>query len=579
MKLGLANLNPTVGAIRSNTEKLLSAAREFESSGCDIAVFSEMVLGGYPAEDLVLWPSFVEQQWDALHEIAEAFEDSKMYLAVGLAVRRGERVYNCAALLHSGKLLGIVPKQELPTYSVFYEARTLSPGVRGEVTEYRGVPFGDLLFETPFGNLALEVCEDLWVDDGPLLSRVQRGATLSINLSASPWRLGVVDSRRELLISRSRAAGIPLIYVNQVGGNDGLVFDGSSLIARAGELLLETPRWQEQRTVVELKTLAPVRSAPLAVYDDMVAALTLGIEDYYRKTRAFKCIGVALSGGKDSALTLLLACEVAKRLGKSPVEFVFAFSMPTRFNSDSTRNVARTLAQELGVSFSELSIEDSVELERNAARRLSGSDKLTPLTEQNIQARIRAMRMWNWSNQTQGLWLQTGNMSEKSVGYTTIGGDLSGAYAPISNVPKTVVTALVAHYQRKLSSRALAKLLALKPSAELAANQEDERDLMPYPILDACFDLFAGEKLSVAETYEKLCARFDDDALKKLDPAYQPGQLREWVRKFARLFVVSIYKWVQAPQGIHVSDLDLDRERAFQLPVVQSLEWLKLDEF
>ncbi len=210
---------------------------------------------------------------------------------------------------------------------------------------------------------------------------------------------------------------------------------------------------------------------------------------------------------------------------------------------------------------------------------MSQSETLTPLTEQNIQARIRALRMWNWSNQSRGLWLQTGNMSEKSVGYTTIGGDLSGGYAPISNIPKTVVTALIAHYQSKLQLASLDALLKLRPSAELMEDQEDERDLMPYPVLDACFELFAGQKLSLPEVLAELTRKFSEEELKRLDPAFRPGQLKEWVKKFARLFVTSIYKWVQSPQGVHVSDLDLDRERALQLPVVQSMEWLRLNDF
>lgn len=579
MRLGLANLNPTVGAIRSNADSVIAAAREFEAQNCDIAVFSEMVLGGYPAEDLVLWPTFVEQQWEELLRIAGEFRGTRMYLAVGVAVAREGHVYNCAALLRYGKILGIVPKQELPTYNIFYEARTLTAGKRGERGEHRGYPFGDLLFDTPFGRIALEICEDLWVRGGPLLSHVKRGSQLSINLSASPWRNGVVEARRELLKNRSLAAGIPLVYVNQVGGNDGLVFDGSSLIARNGELLFESPRWVEQRAVVELTPDTPaVIPNATDFFGDIISALTLGVSDYYRKTGAFEKLGIALSGGKDSALVLLLACDVAKQLGKTPRDFIHAFSLPTHFNSAATRNVARELAAELGVSFREDSIEEACVREREAVQRMCGVASLSPLTEQNIQARVRAQRMWNWSNQAHGLWLQTGNMSEKSVGYTTIGGDLSGGYAPIANVPKTIVTALIAHYQQQLQSRALAELLKLKPSAELADNQEDERDLMPYPVLDACFELFAGHKLRLPEVLARLQEQFSDEELRRLDPAYQPGQLREWVKKFARLFILSIYKWVQAPQSVHVSDLDLDRERAFQLPVVQSLEWLKLDE-
>ncbi len=580
MLLGLSNLNPTVGAITSNTDKVIAAAADFARQGCDLAVFSEMVIAGYPTEDLVFWPDFVEQQWNALLRIADATRDSEMYIAVGLAIAHDEKIFNCAALLRAGKILGIVPKQELPTYVIFYEARTFTPGVRGEISEYRGIPFGDLLFDTPFGRLALEVCEDLWIDCGPLMSRVERGATLSINLSASPWRLGIVQSRRELLCQRSKAAGIPLVYVNQVGGNDSLVFDGSSLIASGGTIILESERWTENNLVFDFSPESQCSGLhPAEFFADLQEALTIGISDYFTKTGAFGKIGVALSGGKDSALVLLLACEAARRLRRDPREFVCAFSMPTHFNSSATRDVAREIASDLGVTFVEDSIEDAVSIERAATMRLAQTASLSPVTEQNIQARIRAQRMWNWSNQSRGLWLQTGNMSEKSVGYTTIGGDLSGGYAPIANIPKTVVTAMLSHFNARLKLESLNALLILRPSAELAADQEDERDLMPYPVLDVCFELFAGQKLSLPEVLAELGRRFSDEDLKKLDPAYRPGQLREWLKKFARLFVTSIYKWVQSPQGVHVSDLDLDRERALQLPVVQSMEWLGLDKF
>ncbi|MBK6911066.1 MAG: NAD(+) synthase [bacterium] len=579
LRLALCNLNPTVGALRSNADRVIAAARAAVARDCELAVASELVLAGYPSEDLVLWPDYVEQQWQELQRIARDTAELNLYLAVGLAVTHAEKIYNCAALVHHGHILGVVPKQHLASYNVFYEGRTFSAGTPGDLTDHRGVPFGDLVFDTPFGKLALEICEDLWVECGPLLSRVERGAQLSVNLSASPWRIGVAEARRDLLRARSRAAGIPLIYVNQVGANDSLIFDGTSLAARNGELIFESPRWVEQISVLDLHAPVPVAIHPdthSAFFDDLSAALALGIADYFAKTRAFDRLGVSLSGGKDSALVLLLACDAARRLNRDPRDFVHAFSLPTHFNSDATRNVARDLARDLGVTFMEDSIEDAVAVERAAALRLSGVARLAPLTEQNIQARIRALRMWNWSNQSRGLWLQTGNMSEKAVGYTTIGGDLSGGYAPIANVPKTLVTALLTHYQSRLNFASLATLLTLRPSAELAENQEDERDLMPYPVLDACFELFAGRKLPLPEVLRELELRFSDEALKQLDPAYGPGQLKEWLRKFARLFIYSIYKWVQSPQGIHVSDLDLDRERALQLPVVQSTEWLNL---
>ena len=208
-----------------------------------------------------------------------------------------------------------------------------------------------------------------------------------------------------------------------------------------------------------------------------------------------------------------------------------------------------------------------------------GPDRdVTELTKQNIQARLRAIRMWNWANSARAMWLQTGNMSEKAVGYTTVGGDLMGAYSLIGNLPKTTIIALLHDLQSKLKFNSLQTLLATKASAELAFDQEDERDLMPFPVLDACFALFAGEKLLPVDVYRKIRARFTDEELKAMAPDYKPEMLKAWVKRFVVMFIKSIFKWVQAPQAVHLLPLDLDRERAMQLPVVQSLEWLKLEE-
>jgi NAD+ synthase (glutamine-hydrolysing) len=251
--------------------------------------------------------------------------------------------------------------------------------------------------------------------------------------------------------------------------------------------------------------------------------------------------------------------------------------MPTQYNSNATKDIARLVCEELGVGFKELPIEDAFTREVEAAQAMLPTGKtLDRLTIQNIQARIRGMRMWNWSNSARGLWLQTGNMSEKAVGYTTIGGDLMGGYALLGNMPKTVVNGLLAYLQTRYGWQSLKLLLQTAASAELAEDQEDERDLMPFAVLDACFELFAGEKLLPDEMYARLRARFTDDDLRALHPAYTDGMLRQWMERFLNLFMHSIYKWVQAPQAVHLYPLDLDRERALQLPVIQSQEWLKI---
>jgi NAD+ synthase (glutamine-hydrolysing) len=533
----------------------------------------------------------------------------------------------------------------LPTYDVFYERRVFSRGVPGDVRTVRGVAFGDLVFRAPFGIMAVEVCEDMWVANGPIVRRSIAGAELVVNVSASPWRTGVVDTRKEIIATRAAENQVTFVYVNQFGGQDSLVFDGGAYVNQNGRMLHETERWRSAASsyVVDLDrtrrlraqgtswretaevyassaslprpslvevnlgegervalTLpqpsgerffgpapAPALSPEKLWYEDLLAAMQTGLAGYFEKTGVFTGLGIALSGGKDSALTLLVAWSYAchrfaslgaKKRAARVREFVQCFSMPTRFSSETTRGIARRLAEELGVGFREVAIEEAFEVETRAAEAMLGQGrKLPPVTLQNIQARIRAERMWNWANATGGMWIQSGNMSEKAVGYTTVGGDLMGAYSLLGNLPKTVVIRLVDYLHSKHGFDSLKELLQTKASAELAEDQEDERDLMPFPVLDACFALFAEEKLMPAELYVVIRSMWSDEELTAMRADYQPGMLKEWVKRFCRLFVASIFKWVQAPQAVHLGTLDLDRERALQLPAVQSREWLDLD--
>jgi len=647
INIGLANINTTVGAFDSNTTKITAAAREMAKAKCTIGCFSEQVFGGYPAEDLVQWRHFVEGQWEKLKLFAATTRTFTFptVFTVGMVVGNNGHIYNCTVIVCNGEIVGIVPKEKLPMYNVFYEERTFSPGTPGEVACVRGVPFGDLIFKFPFGTLAVETCEDLWSPDGPMRRRAYSGAEIDAIANGSPYRIGVPSTRREMITTRAADSQMTVVYVNQVGGNDSLVFDGGGFVNQNGVMLLEAERWKEGVTtqVVDLdrtvrmrsenstwrrdcleycanhklvKTIScsdgpqpnlplyqyPVppsksfflppdtepRSPKIELFDDLVEAMIMGL-DYFEKTKAFGKIGIANSGGRDSALTLILAWLYAKRkfdpvscthgqraYKRTMRDFICCFSMPTRFNSEETRSIARDMCKELGVSLKEISIEDAFEKECAAVKSmLAQGEKVTLVTVQNIQARIRGERMWNWANSTGGLWLQTGNMSERAVGYTTVGGDLMGAYSLIGNLPKTVVTELLEYLGRKWSIQSVQRLLKTEASAELGENQRDEDDLGPFPVLDACFALFAGEKLSPAELYRVVRTMWTDEELKELYPGYKPGMLKDWVKQFVRLFVSSIFKWVQAPQSVHLGSLDLDRERALQLPVVESREWLE----
>jgi NAD+ synthase (glutamine-hydrolysing) len=265
---------------------------------------------------------------------------------------------------------------------------------------------------------------------------------------------------------------------------------------------------------------------------------------------------------------LLIAHRYASRKHPgNPGAILRAFFQPSRYSSDETRRAAEMICRDLGVPLEIVAIEEAFDRELEAVQRFLADDQpVTEITKQNIQARLRAQRMWNWSNSSGGLFLQTGNMTEKAVGYTTVGGDLMGALAVLANVPKTVVMALLDYLYEKHGYPGIAAVLAKPAGPELAPNQSGEAELMPFPILDACFYLFAGEKLLPDEVHAALAVMF---------PEVAAEQLQGYVEKFVRLFLQSIYKWVQSPLSLHIGNLDLERERALQLPVVTKAEWTR----
>ncbi len=630
IKIALGSVNPTVGSVRSNIERCIAMATEMSAAQATVGIFPEQVIGGYPSEDLVQWRGFIDAQRAALERFARETSESPTVWVLGLVVSLRGHLYNAAAVVHRGAIVGVVPKEKLPTYNVFYEARTFSRGGPGLRDEVFGAPFGDMVFEFDFGTLGVEVCEDVWSPDGPMRRRCYAGAELIVNISASPYRMGVMGTRREMLATRSGDNQCTLAYVNAVGANDGLIFDGGGFVLQNGRPMHEAPRWRQQwsSTVVDLdrtqrlrtenttwrndcidaratSTLprierwtkpttdraglaypapahgsfflpspAKARGAREEFCEDLLDALALGITDYFEKTKAFKGIGIALSGGRDSLLTLLIAWRSVQtrfahlddeaRRAKT-AELMRAFYMPSRYSSDHTSTCARTICAELNVPFQVVPIEEAFNREADVARTMVGGE-LTGITQQNVQARLRSLRMWNWANTTGMLFLQTGNMSEKAMGYTTIGGDLEGALAILANVPKTVVIYLLEYLLDVHGFEGIRLTLSAPAGPELAPNQKGEDELMPFRVLDACFHLYAAEKLAPTEIVEALTSMF---------PAEQPENLRAWVEKFIRLFVQSIYKWVQAPLSLHVGNLDLERERALQLPVVETTEWTR----
>ncbi len=468
VKVGLASVNTTVGAFGANVDRAISLARELSSQQTSIAVFPEQCVAGYPAEDLVQWQAFVDRQWAELSRFTKETASLPMVSVLGVAIAHRGLRYNCAAVVGGGLVWGLVPKEKLPTYNIFYEGRTFARGAPGMREEHQGVPFGDFLFQCDFGCVGVEVCEDLWSADGPMKRRAYSGAELICNVSASPFRIGVEGTRRELVSTRAGDHQCTIAYANQVGAQDGLIFDGGGFINQNGRMAMELPRfrqtcgsavvdlerttrlrtenttwrddrksWAMEKPAVPMITVAvstrreglsypfPAHrsfflpapetrlSAKEQYCEDLLDALALGIGDYFEKTKGFSRIGISLSGGRDSLLTLLIAHRYASR-ANVPIE---AFSMPTRYSSEATRGAAALIAKELGVRFTEVSIDEAFEREMAAAKEMLGPGKeLTPITMQNVQARLRAQRMWNWANTSGGLFLQTGNMSEKAVG-------------------------------------------------------------------------------------------------------------------------------------------------------------------
>jgi NAD+ synthase (glutamine-hydrolysing) len=626
IKIGLGPVNSTVGAVESNTARLVEVAGEMAAADVTIACFPEQVIGGYPPEDLVQWPAFVSAQHAALQAFAAETAHLHTVFVVGLTVGLAGQLFNAAAVVHGGRVLGYVPKEKLPTYSVFYEARTLSRGAPGLLLEHAGVPLGDVVFRLPFGVLAVEVCEDTWSPDGPLRRRCFSGAEVVVSISASPYRVGFAQGRREMLATRSADNQATLAYVNRVGAQDGLIFDGGGWVFQNGRTVHEAERFRDawSSCVVDLERTTRMRventtwrtdleefqrterRVPLLAFDDarcvpgerhdypappgdsfflppagaerrdareealdeLFTALALGVGDYVVKTGAFRHVGVALSGGRDSLLTLLIAWRAVTQIragrGEDAAPQLAAFYLPSRHSGRETRAAAETICRELDVPLTVVDIDEAYDRELAATRAMLGGAEPDDLTRQNVQARIRAARMWNWSNTAGGLFLQAGDMSEKAVGYTTIGGDLEGALSVIANVPKTVVIALLRRLRDRFGFKGIDLCLATLPGPELSDEQTAEAELMPFPVLDACLHLFAGEKLSPDEVAQVLPGCF---------PAEPPEQLRAWAYRFAELFTRSIYKWVQSPLSLHIGTLDLERERALQLPVVQRTEW------
>jgi len=492
MKIAAAQINPTIGDFKGNLDRVLtfvSRAREMEAQ---LVVFPEMCLTGYPPRDLLERSWFVEGNLNALNELAPKIKDIGVIVGfVDKNTSEGKPLYNAAALIENGEIAYVAYKSLLPTYDVFDEDRYFEPAAGTAPVKFGGT------------KIAMTICEDLWTDEvcgprklyhrDPLADVSKKKIGLIINIAASPWWLGKEKLRFELAKNKALEHKLPVLMVNQVGGNDELVFDGSSVcVNEKGEVIARAKSFEEDLMMVDLQHGAGDSHATDGSDPDMIyRALVLGTRDYANKC-GFKKAVVGLSGGLDSAV---VACVAAQALG---AENVLGVTMPTEYSSHGSVHDSEALARTLGIQLNNLSIQGLYKSYLSEFEKLfAGKPKDT--TEENLQARIRGNILMAISNKLGHLVLSTGNKSEMSTGYTTLYGDMCGGLAVISDVPKTMIYRIAKEVINRDSELIPQSIIAKPPSAELRANQKDSDSLPDYEVLDPILNAYVVERKSPEE--------------------------------------------------------------------------------
>ena len=515
-----------VGAIQKNKQTILDCFETAEEKEADILIFPELALTGYPPEDLLLRESFVGKNFAVLEELAE-FSSSTSGV-VGFVDRnlddnhtdkQKRDIANAAAIIQNGDVKGIYHKCFLPNYSVFDEARYFAKGNNpGNVFWYEDIGIG------------ISICEDIWIEDGPSSQQVENGASLIININASPYDQNKSDLRKELVVNQAKKLGVPIIYLNMVGGQDELVFDGGSFVVDGkGEILYQAQQFEEEIFYIDLdlevkeqpkgpileirqkgSELNPLQSAQLlSKNESLYSALKLGLFDYVSKNN-FEKVLVGLSGGIDSALTATIAVDA---LGSNNVVGV---ALPSKYNTEESLVDARLLAENLDIEFKVIEIEEIVNIFRNTLKE-SVNDELGQITDENIQSRVRGNILMALSNQTGAMVVSTGNKSEMAVGYSTLYGDLAGGFALLKDLYKTEVYNL-ANFRNSISSVIPQNTIDKEPSAELRPDQFDKDSLPEYELLDEILRMYIEEDSSS----EKIISKGIDenivyDVLSKVD--------------------------------------------------------------
>jgi len=557
IRVAVGQINCIVGDLKGNCAKMSEYTENAKKYGSDMVVFPELAVTGYPPEDLLLKPKFVEDNVKVLKEFARSVHD--IIAIAGFVNRIGKNLYNGAAIVYNGEIAGIYHKTLLPNYGVFDEKRYFQAGIEPLVFQYGGHIFG------------VNICEDIWHEDGPTKVQVLHGAQLILNINASPYHAGKIRQREEVVKTRARENHVPVVYANLVGGQDELVFDGQSLVvdekgdvisraaafkedllvvdvplasgerrAESGELtasgqnriILRTPN-SELRTVSRLPIPNGKIEPLLEPVAEVYGALRLGLHDYVVKN-GFKRVVIGLSGGIDSSLVAVIAADA---LGS---ENVAGVSMPSRYTSEASKVDAIELADNLGIEFLEVPIDGVYSAYHSSFNPLfKGLSEDT--TEENLQARIRGNILMALSNKFGWLVLTTGNKSEMSVGYATLYGDMAGGFAVIKDVPKMLVYEL-SRYRNTINPVIPERVLTKAPTAELKPDQKDQDTLPPYDVLDRILEAYVEE--------DKYGEAIISSSLRK-----------ETVDKTLRMVDLSEYKRRQSPPGIKITPKAFGKDR------------------
>jgi NAD+ synthase (glutamine-hydrolysing) len=569
IRIALAQINPTVGDFTGNTTKIISSIEDARERGADIIAIPELSIPGYPPEDLLLKPQFTEANLKALDEVVAASKD--IVTVVGF-IDKTVDIHNAAAVICDGSLKGVYRKNYLPNYSVFDEYRYFAAGQSAPIFVLGGVRIG------------VNICEDIWYPGGPTQVQALAGAQIIINISASPYHAGKGRDRERMLATRAEDNAVALAYVNLVGGQDELVFDGQSMVIdERGQIIARGKLFEEDLIIADINTERVFKerlhdprrrqeridivsgginverialrertidhkpggelfeksrdaaATPVTIAQEVYRALVVGTRDYVRKN-GFGSVVIGLSGGVDSAL---VSCVAVEALGSENVTCVF---MPTRFSSSESSRDAQQLAKNLGVAYHVVPIEETF---NQYLRMLKPVFNDTPMgiAEENIQARIRGNILMAFSNKFGSLVLSTGNKSEMSVGYCTLYGDMAGGYAVIKDVPKTMVYEICEYLNNRGSEPLIPEYIMTRPpSAELRENQKDSDSLPAYDILDPILELYVEEDLSA-------------------DAIIAEGFPEKIVRWIVRQVDLNEYKRRQAAPGVRITPRAFGRDR------------------